>query len=170
MEDIAKTCANSLIEKLNLFKFLQIVWLIEFHLLAIFSGIEAIEHIFKISIKMPSIITEYGTKILDWMTEYKCYTLSMSIVAFIVGFAGWCFTRILFLSKYDLVRAYSDFGLYAGRWLLLIFLTYKLYTSLGALFLITPFLALIIYKIALLLKAKMREIMEYYNISFRTWE
>lgn len=121
MDDIAKTCTNSIIEKFNLFKFFQIVWLIEFHLLAIFSGIEAIEHMFKISIKMPSIITEYGAKILDWMTEYESYALSMSIVAFIVGFAGWCFTRILFLSKYDLVRTYSDFGLYAGRWLLLFF-------------------------------------------------
>mgnify|MGYP000941254270 FL=1 len=36
MSDFLKSCTKSVIEKINLFVVLQIVWIIEFHILAFF--------------------------------------------------------------------------------------------------------------------------------------
>ena len=57
---------------------------------------------------------------------------------------------------------YSDFGLYAGCWILLIFYTYSIYMSMGKFFLTAPIIAYLLY----LLIKKIKEWLEKQGIEF----
>ena len=48
-------------------------------------------------------------------------------------------------NKYKIIYTYSDFGLYAGCWILLIFYTYSIYMSMGKFFLTAPIIAYLLY-------------------------
>jgi hypothetical protein len=81
----------------------------------------------------------------NWMDAYNEYIFIMGIILIIVGISGAFFKLISVLNKYKIVYAYSDFGLYAGCWLLLIFFTYDIYISMGKAFLVAPVIAYILY-------------------------
>lgn len=146
MSETIKDFAKSVIEKTNLFILLQIVWLVEFYVLAIFAGKIFLEDLFRANINSPAVITKYSNMILEWMTEYNQYIAILAIIMLFAGLSGSCFMHIGELRKYKLIYTYSDFGLYAGIWMLLIHFTYKIYEVLNAWFLIVPFLALLIFE------------------------
>lgn len=146
MSETIKDFAKSVIEKTNLFILLQIVWLVEFYVLAIFAGKILLEDLFRANINSPAVITKYSNMILEWMTEYNQYIAILAIIMLFAGLSGSCFMHIGELRKYKLIYTYSDFGLYAGIWMLLIHFTYKIYEVLNAWFLIVPFLALLIFE------------------------
>ena len=170
MYEAVKKYAEAIIEKLNLFKLLQIAWLIEFHLLAICAALKIVNHKPDSIINAPPIIAEYMAKILAWFTEYGDYALPAAILALLVGCSGWVFTQIPFFSNYNLIQLYADFGLYAGSWLLIIYFTYKIFTWLGAWFLATPLLIWTIHASIHLLLEKIQKEVDLPHISFRTWE
>ena len=59
MSDFLKDYTKSVLEKMNLFVILQIGWIIEFHILAIFSAKDLFYGMTEEKIKEPSIIGEY---------------------------------------------------------------------------------------------------------------
>ena len=71
MSDVLKTCAKSVLEKMNLFVVLQIAWIIEFHILAIFSTKYWFYGMTEEQMKVPAIIGEYSQKIANWMDTYN---------------------------------------------------------------------------------------------------
>lgn len=144
MSETIENFAKSVIEKTNLFILLQIVWLVEFYVLAIFAGKTWLEDLFRANINPPAVITKYSNMILEWMMEYNQYIFILAIIMLFAGLSGSCFMHIGELRKYKLIYTYSDFGLYAGIWMLLIHFTYKIYEVLNAWFLIVPFLVLLI--------------------------
>lgn len=145
MIDLLKNGAKSMLEKKNLFVLLQIMWLIEFHFLAILSAKNLICWTFNIQIYEPSIIQKYSQEIVNWIDTYKEYIEIMGIVLLLVGFSGSFLKFIPLFNTYTIINLYSDFGLYAGCWFLLMFFTYKIYMSLGRAFLIAPIIAYLLF-------------------------
>ena len=145
MSEILNGWTKSVLEKMNLFVFLQIVWVVEFHILAIFSAKELLNSVAKVKIEEPPIIKKYSQIVANCMDEYNEYIYIMGIILIIVGISGVFFKLIPVLNKYKIVNAYSDFGFYAGCWLLLIFFTYDIYISMGKAFLVAPVIAYILY-------------------------
>lgn len=155
MIEFAKGCVKTIIEKLNLYVLLQIVWLVEFYVLALFAGKTCLENVFKISFDLPDTIAKYIDKMLVFMTEYNQYIFLFAIMMLLAGLSGWCFTGIGVLKKYKLIYRYSDFGLYAGAWMLFIYYTYRIYINLNAWFLMVPFVALFICAVAKEIREKL---------------
>lgn len=162
MSDFLKSCTKSVIEKINLFVVLQIVWIIEFHILAFFSAKDLIYSVTKEKIKVPPIIDIYSQMIMNWIDTYKEFIFFMGIIMIIVGISGTMFKRIPVLNKYKIIYTYSDFGLYAGCWILLIFYTYSIYIGMGKFFLTAPIIAYLLY----LLIKKIKEWLEKQGIEF----
>lgn len=162
MSDFLKDCTKSVLEKMNLFVILQIVWIIEFHILAIFSAKDLFYSMTEEKIKEPPIIGGYSQMIANWMDAYKEFIFFMGIILIVVGISGTFLKHISVLSRYKIIYAYSDFGLYAGCWFLLIFYTYSIYMSMGKAFLAAPIIAYILY----LLIKKIKEWLESKGITF----
>lgn len=117
----------------------------EFHILAIFLAKELLNSVAKKIIEEPLIIKKYCQMAANCMDAYNKYIFIMGIILIIVGISGVFFKLIPVLNKYKIVYAYSDFGFYAGCWLLLIFFTYYIYISMGKAFLAAPVIAYILY-------------------------
>ena len=147
MSDFFKDCTKSLLEKMNLFVILQIVWIIEFHILAIFSAENLFYDMTEEPIKEQPVIGEYSQRIANWMDTYKEFVFFMGIILIVVGISGTFLKHISFLRRYKIIYAYSDFGLYAGCWFLLMFYTYRIYMSMGKGFLAAPIIAYILYEL-----------------------
>lgn len=114
MNDFLKDCIKSVLEKMNLFMVLQIVWIIEFHVLAIFSAKDLIYCVTEEKIKIPPIIEEYSQMIVNWVDIYKEFIFFMGIILIVVGISGTFLKHIPVLNKYKIIYTYSDFGLYTG--------------------------------------------------------
>lgn len=162
MNEVVKDYVKGVIEKLNLFILLQVVWLVEFYVLAAFAAKTCLENVLQISIDIPVAITKYSDKIFEWMAEYNQFLLFLAIIMFLVGLSGMCFTGVEILKKYKLIYQYSDFGVYAGAWMFFIFMTYRLYIKFNGWFLILPLIALIICA----LSKKIKEVLESKGIEF----
>lgn len=162
MSDFFKKGIKSVLEKKNLFVILQIVWIIEFYILAIFSAKDLLCFVTKEKIKEPQVIETYSRMIVNWLDTYNEYILIMGIILFFVGLSGAFFKLIPILNKYTIIYTYSDFGLYAGWWLLVIYGTYVVFMSMGKAFLIAPVIAYVLY----LLIKKMNEWLESKGITF----
>lgn len=144
MNEVVKGYAKGVIEKLNLFVLLQVIWLVEFYMLAAFSAKTFLENVFKINIDLPVVLSKYSDMIFKWMAEYNQFLFVLAIIMFITGLSGSCFMNISVLKKYKMIYQYSDFGIYAGAWMFFIFMTYRLYIDLNGWFLVVPLVALII--------------------------
>jgi len=162
MGNLMKDCTKSVLEKMNVFVILQIVWIIEFHILGIFSVEDLVCSMVGEEIKKPQIIVEYSQKVANWMDTYKGFILAMGIVLILVGISGTLFKYMPILENYYTIYLYSDFGLYAGLWILLIFYTYHIYICMGKAFLIAPIIVHILFVII----KKVKEWLETKGITF----
>ncbi len=160
MNDVIASCLKNIVKKLNLYKILQIFWLIEFYFLAIFSGKKAFENIFDTPINEPQVISKYSTKIFDLLSEYNSYIFYLAIILLLVGLSGNCVAKLPFLKGYKLIHLYMDIGWYSGGWLVLISFTYWAYTELNSWFLFAP---LIVYLLGKLLKS----LLDKFILSFK---
>lgn len=145
MSDFLKDCTKSVLEKMNLFVVLQITWIIEFHILAIFSVKHWFYGMTEEQVKVPAIIGEYSQKIANWMNTYNDFVFFMGIILIIVGISGTFLKLIPVLNRYKIICTYSDFGFYAGGWFLLMSYTYSIYLCMGRWFLLAPIIAYILY-------------------------
>lgn len=146
MNDAIVSYLKSAVQKLNLYKVLQVLWLIEFYFLAIFSGKHAFEKIFKISINEPQLISKYSIEVFNWLSEYNSYIFFLAMILLVVGMSGGCVAKLPVLRDYKLIHLYADIGWYSGGWLILIFLTYWAYTQLDAWFVFIPMIVYIACK------------------------
>ena len=80
MSDFLKNYTKSVLEKMNLFVVLQMVWIIEFHILAIFSAKDLINSMTKEKIKVPPVIDEYSQMITNWLDTYKEFIFFTGII------------------------------------------------------------------------------------------
>ena len=147
MNDVIVSCFKNTVEKLNLYKILQIVWLVEFYFLAIFSGKQAFEKVLGISINEPALISKYSTKIFNWLTEYNAFIFYLAIILLIVGLSGGSAAKMPFLKGYKLIHLYVDIGWYSGGWLILISITYWAYIKLNAWFVFIPIIIDLVCKL-----------------------
>ena len=162
MSDFLKDYTKSVLEKINLFVILQMVWIIEFHILAIFSAKDLFYGMTEEKIKEPPIIGEHSQRIANWMDTYQEFIFFIGIILIVVGISGTFLKHISILGRYKIIYAYSDFGLYAGCWFLLIFYTYRIYVCMGKAFLLAPFIAYILYELI----KKIKEWLESQGITF----
>ena len=88
MSNFLKNCTESLLEKMNLFVVLQIVWIIEFHILAISSAKALIYIVTDEKTKVPPVIYEYSQIIMNWIDTYKEFMFFMGIILIVVGISG----------------------------------------------------------------------------------
>lgn len=130
--------------------------------ISFFSAKDLIYSVTKEKIKVPPIIDIYSQMIMNWIDTYKEFIFFMGIIMIIVGISGTMFKRIPVLNKYKIIYTYSDFGLYAGCWILLIFYTYSIYMGMGKFFLTAPIIAYLLY----LLIKKIKEWLEKQGIEF----
>lgn len=130
--------------------------------ISFFSAKDLIYSVTKEKIKVPPIIDIYSQMIMNWIDTYKEFIFFMGIIMIIVGISGTMFKRIPVLNKYKMIYTYSDFGLYAGCWILLIFYTYSIYMGMGKFFLTAPIIAYLLY----LLIKKIKEWLEKQGIEF----
>ena len=145
MSDFLKDFAKSALTKMNLFVVLQIVWIIEFHILAIFSAKDFIYSMTGDKVKEPPLIAEYSKVISNWMDAYNEFILFVGIILIVVGISGAFFKLIPVLNSYKIIYIYSDFGVYAGCWFILMFCTYDIYVRMGKAFLAAPIVVYIFY-------------------------
>lgn len=143
MGNVLKTCAKSVFEIMNLFIIFQVVWIIEFHILAVFSVNDWLCAITGEQFKVPEIIGEYSQKIANCMDTYNFFVFFTGIALIIIGISGAFFKQIPVLNEYKIICTYSDFGIYAGGWFLLIYFTYSIYLCMGRYFLLAPIIAYI---------------------------
>lgn len=162
MSDFLKDCTKSVLEKMNLFVVLQITWIIEFHVLAIFSAKDWFYGMTGEKVKEPAIIGEYSQKIANWVDTYNDFIFFTGIILIIVGISGAFFKLIPVLNRYKIIYTYSDFGFYAGCWFLLMSYTYSIYLCMGRCFLLAPIIAYIVY----LIIRKINEWLESKGITF----
>lgn len=157
------SCFKNIIEKFNLYIIIQIFWLMEFYLLAIFSGKQAFEKLFDMSINKPLLISKYSAKIFSWMAEYNSYIFYLAIILLIVGFSGKIVAMLPILRNYNLINLHVDIGCYFGGWLICISATYYAYTKLNSWFVVAP---IIIYIVCNLLKKPLNGIFKKIGLSF----
>lgn len=138
--------AKSVLEKLSLFKVLQLVWLVEFHLLGFAACKQMLKEQFDV-VKEPPLITEYTSKMAEFMSSYHTYIALVAIAALVIGLSGVCLVQIPVFRKIKLLYMYTDFGIYAGSWLVFIWVTYRVFICFGEWFLIMPLIVLIGYSI-----------------------
>ena len=155
MSETIITHAKNLIEKLNIFKVFQVVWLIEFYFLAIFSGKQTLETILNISINEPEFVSKYRAIIFGWLTEYNAFIFYLAVILLIVGLSGGCVAKLPVLKNNKFICTYVDFGWYSGWWLIFIGFTYCVYNWWEGLFLFIP---LIVYIVCKLLKKLLEKI------------
>lgn len=147
MNDAIVSCMKTVVQKLNLYKVLQVLWLIEFYFLAVFSGKQAFEKVFKVSMNEPQLISKYSIKMFDWLSEYNSYIFCLALILLVVGLSGGCVAKLPVLRDYKLIHLYADIGWYSGGWLILISLTYWAYTQLDAWFVFAPMIVYIVCKV-----------------------
>lgn len=109
MSDLLKDCTKSVLEKMNLFVLLQIVWIIEFYILAIFSAEDLLCSIAGEKIKKPPIVVGYSQKIMDWMDTYKEFIFIIAVILIVVGILGIFWKHMPVLKNYKTIYMYSDF-------------------------------------------------------------
>lgn len=145
--DIEKNIYQSgtnLLQKLNLFTIFHAVWLIEMYYLGV-------NTLFNYAIyldpgvpkKIPIIVLKYNEVILAYFTEYYEFVYLVALGVFICGICIAIVKVLPVFGKYRLIKMYSDYGVYSGLWLFIIFVTYKMYIAFKIGFLFSPMLVFI---------------------------
>lgn len=148
---------SSLLKKLNLFTAFHAIWLIEMYYLginALFNGAIRLDQ--DVSKKVPAIVLKYNDVILSYFIEYSEFVGLVAVAAFMCGISIAFIKFLPMFNKYKLIDMYSDYGIYCGLWLAIIYGTYRLYLGLGIGFLASP----IIVFIAIEIIKKMNEYIE----------
>lgn len=138
MEEKVAISVKSIIEKLNLFTLLQVIWLIEIYYLGINVSINILGGLKVFDFKIPAQVIYYNEKILGYLDNYKSLVSVLVVAFFMCGVAGVFVRRIEILSKNKLINIYADFGVYCGIWLAIIWATYSAYEVTGYYFLTLP--------------------------------
>lgn len=155
-------CTKNMIKKMNLFVILQFIWIVEFYFLAFLATNDFFCNKIGKQIVEPHVIKVYSQIILNWIQTYNGYLLFTGIIFLVVGLSGMFFKFIPCLNQYQIIYIYSDFGLYAGCWILLIYFTYKIYENLMIFFLLMPIVVWLLF----ILINKIKEILELHGITF----
>lgn len=137
--------------KKNIFILLQIIWIIEFYILGILAIESVRKKVFDIKYTKYEIIEKVCYSVVDKINQYQEYILYLAVVILIVGCFGIFFNFIPILSGHRVIIAYCDAGISIGSWLLLIYITYKIYSIWKLLVLLAP---LIVYGITYIIKEK----------------
>lgn len=97
------------------------------------------------------IIENICYSVVDKINQYEEYIVYLAVVILIVGLMGIFFNFIPILSDHRVIIMYCDAGISIGVWLLLIYITYKIYSIWKLLVLLAP---LIVYGITYIIKEK----------------
>lgn len=150
MEGYLKKAGEELIKKLNLFKIVQVIFVIELYYLAFNSLLNLL---IKINIFIPVEICKYNTMILDYFQKYKGFVGLLAFGLFIYGLTFKLLNFTPILKNYEVILIYGDSGIFIGLWLILIYITYKAYLFLNVWFIIyIPLLCITLNTIKKILK------------------
>lgn len=140
------TFFGSLLKKLKIFQLLQFAWIIELYFFAYMSIIGFLKKNSIVYLCPPKL--EYCLEtLLSYFEKYNSYILLVSIILFFCGMCMMFFKDIIWIKEYESVNIYCDMGVEVGIWFFLIYITYKIYILLDVLFLFTPLLVWLIYKL-----------------------
>lgn len=117
---------GKIIEKFNVFKTVQLVFILELYYLGMNSLFNvAINK--GIVVKIPSIVIKYNNLVLNYFKEWNGFVLLLSIGLIICG-VFFCFLNIIpIIKNYIIIIQYSSSGIFIGLWLLFICFTYMAY-------------------------------------------
>lgn len=129
----------NILKKLNMFTVFQVGWLIEIYYLGLNALLnsEVAKEMFP-DFELPYIAEKYNSLILDYFSKWENFIFVLAIGMFVCGFTFCILKAIPGISNYNIINMYSEYGGYAGAWLMLIYASYWLYSKLGALSLFVP--------------------------------
>lgn len=150
MENCLKKAGEELIKKLNLFKIVQTIFVIELYYL----GVNSLLNLPMVkSILVPVEIYKYNNIILGYFKEWNGIIGLIAVGLIIYGFAVIFLNFTPILKKYEIIQVYGDSGIFIGGWLILICITYKAYLYLNVWFILyVPLLWIVLNGIRKLLK------------------
>lgn len=132
-------------KKLNLYTILQVMWILELYYL----GANAIYEFLVVNpqikeqfnfytVELPKEIEMYNNIIKEYFSSWSSFIIFFAVAMIICG-VFFTFIRLIpRLGDYRLIYRYSSYGMVAGWWLILIYLTYYLYLNIGIFFMTLP--------------------------------
>lgn len=143
-KNIAKELINSFtdsLKKLNLYTVLQAAFIIELYYLLFNSLSSHLSEFFyseglDLYSRLPEAVLIQNEFILSTLNIWMPFVLLMAINFFIAGICVSLINLIPELFKYELIRKYSSYGIYASVWLGLIWLTFYMFEKTGKFFII----------------------------------
>lgn len=165
--DLGNKITEEKTKGINLYHLLHYVWLIELYFLMLNSLSLFITPFLEqneITELIPSIIHKYNADTITLLQLWSPFILFMGVGMFVSSIFVSMSKYIPFTKNSGVVLSHADAGIFFSKWLLIIALTYYVYTWTG------EFLPLVMILLVLLTQAfnKIRELLESrYDITFR---
>lgn len=139
---------EKMLSKSNTCKILQIFWIIELYFLMANSLNDIISKSSNSKSLLnyfPIQVNKYNNIILNYMNEWNLFILFLALILLLSSiFIIWV-KFIPKISDYNIIKIYSAYGVYAFIWLILIFVTYRIFYFNKTIFiLIIPFVAVLL--------------------------
>lgn len=139
---------QKMLSKSNTCKILQIFWIIELYFLMANSLNDIISKSSNSKSLLnyfPIQVNKYNNIILNYMNEWNLFILFLALILLLSSiFIIWV-KFIPKISDYDIIKIYSAYGVYAFIWLILIFVTYRIFYFNKTIFIfIIPFVAVLL--------------------------
>lgn len=126
---------GKMIEKFNVFKTVQLVFILELYYLGMNSLLNiAINE--GIAVNIPSVVTRYNNLVLNYFKEWNGFVLLLSIGLIICGVFLNFLNITPIIKHYMIIIQYSSSGIFIGLWLLFIYFTYIAYLYLDYFFIL----------------------------------
>lgn len=145
-----KTLKDALLN-FNEYTIFQVLWLAEIYYLALnllLGSLNFISNFLNISLQenLPPLLFYYNAKIMEQIVLYSDTVRNLSIGFFISSIAFSPFKKI-FLENYELIYKGTEYGFYAGGWMLLIWCTYEVYRICKLVYFFVPLLLMILHEV-----------------------
>lgn len=139
---------EKMLSKSNTCKILQIFWIIELYFLMANSLNDIISKSSNSKSLLnyfPIQVDKYNNIILNYMNEWNLFILFLALILLLSSIFIMWVKFIPKISDYDIIKIYSAYGVYAFIWLILIFVTYRIFYFNKTIFIfIIPFVAVLL--------------------------
>lgn len=139
---------EKMLSKSNVCKILQIFWIIELYFLMANSLNDIIlksSNSKSLLNYFPIQVNKYNNIILNYMNEWNLFILFLALILLLSSIFIIWIKFIPKISDYNIIKIYSAYGVYAFIWLILIFVTYRIFYFNKTIFIfIIPFVAVLL--------------------------
>lgn len=153
------------IRHLNLFSAFPAAWILSMYYFGINAILNIILHLEpKVKLEISQSILEYNNIIMSYFMEYEFTGIFLGLSLILCGVAFGIIQKLPILKSYKIINNYSDYGLFAGGWLLGLSVTYYIYKNWGIIVLIAP---IIVFSTIHIFKKFDDFLYEQFDITFR---